>query len=201
MTKAEGTWRLAAGLALLGALAGLQGCTYLRHRGNDAIEMVDLGFTWSKKPYVAVHGCALGLASLGGGMTDGQFVGIGGNQFGVTRHYHKNLGLLVWSYDEIGWGDDIDIEKPETLEQFHIGPVGWLKYPQRRPPYAFACTHYLHLGWAGLIANLRYAEMVDFLAGWTTADLCGDDGKDKGDWPWRKDHPRKKPIPRPKLPF
>ena len=55
----------------------------------------------------------------------------------------------------------------------------------------------------GLVANVRFAEIADFLLGWTTFDLAGDDGKKpgEGDWPWRKDKPRKKPVPRPKLPF
>jgi len=53
----------------------------------------------------------------------------------------------------------------------------------------------------GLVFNIRFAELFDFLMGWTTFDLCGDDGKKQGDWPWRKNKPRKKPVYRPKLPY
>jgi len=45
--------------------------------------------------------------------------------------------------------------------------------------------HYIHLGRFGLVLNIRYTEMLDFLLGWTTFDLAGDDGTKFGDWPWR----------------
>ena len=189
------------GLALVLALPALTGCAYLRHRGNDAAEMVDIGVTWTKTPYFSIHACGMGIVSAGAGKVNGHFAGLGGNQFGVTRHYHKDLGLVLWSYDELGWGDDFDPEKPETLDAFHVGPIGWIGYPDRRPPYALACVHYLHLGYGGLVANIRYMEMVDFLLGWTTFDICGDDGEQRGDWPWRKSNPRTKEVYRPKLPY
>lgn len=118
-------------------LSAVQGCTYLRHRLDDAKEMGDIGVTWSKKPYVSAHACLVGLASIGGGRMDGQFAGLGGGKVKAMRHYHRNLGLLGWSYSELGW-DDFDVEDPDTLDAFHIGPVGWAEYPERRPAYAFA---------------------------------------------------------------
>ena len=39
----------------------------------------------------------------------------------------------------------------------------------------------------GGILNIRYLEIVDFLLGWTTFDLAGDDGHPYGKWPWQKD--------------
>lgn len=127
--------RLCLGLIVL---AGLQGCSYLRHRGDDAMEMFDIGVTWSKKPYGSGNACLLGLGSIGAGRLDGQFAGIGGGRAGVMRHYYRTIGLLVWSYDEMAWGKEFDPEDPETLDRYHIGPLGWLKYPQRRPDYAFS---------------------------------------------------------------
>ncbi len=193
------TW---LGLGMV-VLAGLEGCTYMRHRGADARQMIDLGATVTPKPYFSFHACGMGIVSAGVGRCDGDFYGLGGDRFGKTRHFHRDIGLIAWSYDEIGWGDAVDPEKPETLERFHIGPVGYLNYPERKPPYAFACLHYLHLGYAGLAFNVRWGEMADFLLGWTTFDLCGDDGKKPGeaDWPWRKGRPRKKPVWQPKLPY
>ena len=169
-------------------LLSLQGCTYLRHRGDDAADMIDIGVTWSKEPYLSAHLCLVGLASLGGGRMNGSFAGLGYGEFGSQRHYHRNVGLLAWSRSELGWGDGFDPAKPETLESFEIGPIGWAQKPRRRPPYAFACTKYLHLGYVGLLQNVRFAEIADFLLGWTTFDLCGDDGTEPGtgDWPWQR---------------
>lgn len=191
------------GLIAVLAVGLLTGCgaANLKHRGDDALEMFDIGITATQRPYLSGHGCAFGLVSFGAGRYDGEFYGMGGGKFGSMRHFHRDLGLLVWSYDEIGWGEDMDPEDPESLERLHIGPVGYAKYPQRRPPYAFACFHYLHLGYGGVVLNMRYVEMIDFVGGWFGADLCGDDGKATGDWPWRRDNPREKPIHQPKLPF
>ena len=55
----------------------------------------------------------------------------------------------------------------------------------------------------GLIV-VRYGEIADFLLGWTTYDLCGDDDQrefGKGDWPWWRDEPRDGPVYNPNLPF
>jgi len=127
--------RMSVGLALGAALACSQGCTYLKSRGDDAKQMMDLGVTWTKKPHFSVYACLLGLSSLGAGHVDGQFAGVGGGQFGQMHFYNKNLGVLLWTYEELGW-DNFDVTKPETLERWHTGPIGWIVYPQRRPSYA-----------------------------------------------------------------
>jgi len=116
-------------------LCGSRGCTYLRHRAEDATEMIEVGFTWTRTPYFSAYACGGGVATAGIGRVDGQFVGVGGSQVGVTPHYHKILGLVAWSYEEIGWGE-FDPADPDTLERHHVGPLGWLLFPQRRPAYA-----------------------------------------------------------------
>lgn len=45
----------------------------------------------------------------------------------------------------------------------------------------------IHLGPVGLVANLRYMEIVDFFLGFATIDIAGDDGKKLGTWPWRNE--------------
>jgi len=196
--------RLAVGrsalvLALGVVLGGVQGCTYLRYRGEDAADMVDLGVTWSKEPHYSFYLCGVSVASVGAGHVDGKFAGIGGGKVGVTPHYHKVLGLLLWSYEELGWGT-FDVTKPETLERQHVGPLGWILHFPRRPSYGPGCNHFIHLGYGGLVADLRYMEILDFLAGWTTFDLAGDDGKWPSTWPWQDATAQNQPE-RAKLPF
>ena len=60
--------------------------------------------------------------------------------------------------------------------------------------------HTLHVGYVGLILNVRYLEILDFLTGWFGADLCGDDGRDYGKWPWQEDYSGNIPY-RPDLGF
>ena len=38
----------------------------------------------------------------------------------------------------------------------------------------------------GLVGNLRYLEMLDFMLGFTTIDIAGDDGVKHGAWPWKR---------------
>jgi len=123
----------AVGLVL--ALSALQGCSYVTHRYEDLGEVVDLGVTLTTTPYLSVYGCFASVGSAGAGRVDGTFVGIGGSQIGMTRHYHRKAGLVLWSYEEFGWAE-FDPEKPETLDRQHIGLVGWLTHLPRRPAYA-----------------------------------------------------------------
>jgi len=132
----QGRFPVWAGLAALLVLALCPGCAYFQNRGNDAIQMMDLGITWSEDPYGALYLCGVSVTSFGFSHVEGWFAGMGGDQIGVTRHYEKCVGLVAWSYEEIGWGDDFDVTKPETLDCMqHVAPLGYLCYPERKPSY------------------------------------------------------------------
>ena len=187
--------RACVSVGLVAALACLSGCgSYLRARGRDARQMVDIGVTRSEKPSTAVFVCGVGLIGVGAGHVEGTFSGIGGNQVGTTKCYYRNRGYLLWTYEEIGWGD-FDVAKQETLYSYYGGVLGWIQHGARRPGYAPGCNHFFHLGRRGVVFNLRYAEILDFLLGWTTLDICGDDGDDAfGHWPWQAKGARNLPV-------
>jgi len=42
----------------------------------------------------------------------------------------------------------------------------------------------------GIVANVRFTELLDFMLGFTTFDLCGDDGHKISKWPWQPDSAR-----------
>jgi len=192
--------RVATLLAVAGCLLVHHGCTYFQHRGEDALDMLELGVTVSEKPSFSAYFCVVSLANFGGGYVDGHVLGIGGGRAGWIRHYQKSIGLILWTYEELGWGDEFDIEDAETLDCHHFGVMGWLAYPERRPAYAPACMKSLHLGYGGMVANVRFLEIVDFLLGWYGLDLCGDDGTQYGHWPWQTEDARNVPY-RPELPW
>jgi len=52
----------------------------------------------------------------------------------------------------------------------------------------------------GLVFNIRFTEILDFILGWTTYDLCGDDGGKVSKWPWQPVGARNSPY-RPPMPF
>ena len=177
--------RFAAALLTTLVLACMVGCSnYLQYRVDDALEVADIGITVSAKPGLAVYGDGVSVLPGGFGYVDGHFAGLGGGQLGVTRHYEGSVGLLVWGYEEVGWGD-FDKNMVGTLDNQHVGVLGILATPfSRRPAYAPACVHYVHALFIGAAGNLRYMEAVDFALGFAGIDIAGDDGYKLGLWPF-----------------
>ncbi len=181
------TKRIAGRLSLLLALAGmffaLQGCTYARHRGEDFADMFDLGFTITKTPQIGLYANGVSIICGGYSHLDGWFAGWGGGQFGITRHYNECWGLGFVGHETIGWGD-FDRDDPSTMYTQWQGIGGAFSMPQEtNPAYVPACVHFFpHLGFVGLVWNLRYMEMVDFMAGFANIDIANDDGVRFASW-------------------
>ena len=185
--------RLGLVLALAVILSASQGCAvgqYFQHRGEDALEMVDVGLTITKKPCIGLYWNSLDLLVAGYSNIDGYFVGWGGGQMGVTRHYNKCYGLIV-SHEEVGWGT-FDKTDKSTLHVRNGGLLGLASLAGRSTPdYTPACVHFIpHIAYVGLVWNARWTEILDFALGWTTLDIGGDDGHRFGVWPgqrrWRE---------------
>ena len=110
--------------ALLAAVVIVsQGCTYLQHRGDDFAEMLDIGLTFSKKPQWVFYQSFESIVALGHADYEATFAGWGGGRFGVTPHYLKAWGALVWADEQVGWGD-YDKDDPDTLYTQTVGLVG-----------------------------------------------------------------------------
>lgn len=171
-------------LALLLGLLMVSGCSYAQYRAEDALEMVDVGFTITEEPQIGLYWNSLDIFPFGYSHIDGYFVGLGGGHPLVMRHYNKCQGFGI-AYQEIGWGD-FDKNDPETLHRNYAGILGYLSPPhQSDPAYSPACVHFFpHIGHVGLVWNARYTEILDFFLGWTTFDLAGDDGRSVGKWFW-----------------
>ncbi len=179
---ARGTLLLAATACVLLST----GCTYLQYRAEDALDMADIGITVSYKPGLAVWFAApFSLIAAFGGHVDGYLIGVGGGHPVFTRHYLDAMGLVVFGYEELGWGD-FDKDDPATLYRTYQGVLGIpLSLGMARPAYTPTCNHEIHLLFLGVVANLKYMEIADFLLGFTTLDLAGDDGAGQlGHWPW-----------------
>ena len=167
------------GCALL--FLSLQGCTYLTYRGQDAMEVIDLGVTVSKKPGFALYYDFVPIIPIGVGYVDGYFVGLGGGQAGAMPHYEKSYGAILWGQEEVGFGV-YDTAVPESVRFQRTGVIGLPEGPVPGPDYMISCPHYLHLGWVGLVVTPRYLQIIDFILGFTTLDICHDDGAAKGAW-------------------
>jgi hypothetical protein len=164
-------------------MLGAQGCSYLRDRRDDAAEMFDLGFTFSKKPQFSAYMNCPVIMPLGYGKVDGYFVGMGGGKVGAMEHHQESSGLLVWGREEVSW-DSFDPEQADTLSVQGVGVLGLAEGQESEKAYTPACIHYLHLGWIGIAANVRWLEIPDFFLGLFLLDPMGDDGENGGWWFW-----------------
>ena len=179
---ATGKWRRGlVALASALALVGSAGCTYLAHRGQDALDMIDLGVTASARPGFALYYNFVPVVPIGYGHVDGTFLGIGGGRAGAMPHYERSRGVVLWGEEEVAFGD-FDAADPETYNAFRSGIVGLAQGPAPGPDYTLSCPHYIHLGWIGVVASPRYLQMLDFILGWTTLDIGFDDGRRCGRW-------------------
>jgi len=132
--------RVVLALAVVVASCGVQGCSpfakaaeeggtgavvlsYLKWRGQDLCEMIDAGVTLSKEPCGGLYGHFSSITPFGAYYADTTFVGIGGGQLGVTRHYLAGVGAMVWGYEEIGWQDH-DRNDLRTVQALGVGAIG-----------------------------------------------------------------------------
>lgn len=190
-------------LLLVSAVVTLNGCTYFTNRYNDLKDIGDFGVTFSSKPQLAVYasGPFVQVGALGYGHVDGHFFGMGeGRVAAWAPHYEESYGLAVWGNEWLSYfhtEDEIKAmpkaEGNKAANAMQVGIVGMalglpalqgqpLAPPFDAPPptlkYIGSCPHYIHLGWVGLVGTPRYFQMIDFLVGWTTLDICQDDNRD-----------------------
>lgn len=202
MKRIGGLKHMASVAAVVMVLAVSQGCStprsageYFTQRGQDFLDMVDLGFTFSSKPQIGLYWNSLDLLVIGYSNVDGYFLGWGGGQFGWTRHYNYCYGFIV-GRETVGWGQ-FDKDNPYTLYERYSGLCGLASilgsdYRRSTPDYTPGCVHFFpHLGYVGLVWNARWAQIPDFILGFACLDLGGDDGRKFGNWPWTSPDPRR----------
>ncbi len=161
----------------------LQGCAYWKNRINDCGEMIDIGFSFSRKPQLALFYDFIPVIPIGYGRVDGTFTGLGGGKLcWFDSHFERSYGLILWGQEEVTFEksleelDALPGEEREEIADFQrTGLIGMVQGPFPGPNYLISCPHYLHLGWIGAVGSPRYLEMLDFVLGFTTLDIGGDD--------------------------
>jgi hypothetical protein len=148
--------------------------------------MFDFGLTLSKKPQFSAYMNCPVIAPIGYGKVDGYFVGMGGGKVGAMKHRQESSGVLVWGREEVSW-HSFNPDDADTLSVQGVGLLGLAEERSGDEPYTPACIHYLHLGWVGIAANVRWLEIPDFFCGLFLLDPLGDDGENGGWWFWRSD--------------
>jgi len=184
--------RLTRTLAVTGALLALaltNGCAYMHKRGNDAMDILDIGITVNDQlaPRFALYVDFFNVLPIGYSNVDGKTLGMGNRQAGFLDFVHKNWGVLTVGEEQKGTGvfnpNDPHQARPDqsTLTERPRFDVGISGIDGAEPPpklQYFECDRALHLGWIGFHATIRPLDIVDFVLGWAAADMMHDDDID-----------------------
>jgi hypothetical protein len=165
----------------------LQSCAYMQDRGNDALDVFDIGITVtpSLEPDFSLYFDFFNMTPLGYSNVEGKLLGIGYRQVGWLDYQAYNWGVLTHGSEQQGAG----IYNPNDPRHARAGSAyheDWPAYDAGfvgvfsgdRPPPKFhymECTRQIHLGWIGFVMDFRPVDLVDFLVGWTTIDFLNDD--------------------------
>ena len=172
---------------LLGILVLTNGCSYLRNRGLDALDIVDVGVTFTDKtsPDFAIFADFFSITPVGYSRIDGKVFGIGNRQIGWLDYEDRCWGVLLWGSEKKGSGKfnpkdphqaRVDQQDLKTRPRFNTGILRMSLQDNLPPLLQFLeCDRCVHLGWIGVHATIRPFDLLDFILGWTTLDILGDD--------------------------
>jgi len=193
--KGRGHHRRAFVVCVLVLLTAGSGCAYLRDRGNDLSDVIELGITVTPRlcPTLAVRMNGFGVVSWGYSRSDLAYLGWCDRQFGLLHLEDSFWGLLFWGRERLWIGrygqesseayptEIYYLKKPfQEREPYAVGLVGAFAGSPSPPGRAFGeCPKMLHLGWIGIFANCSPMDLVDFILGWSTLDIGHDDGRSR----------------------
>lgn len=156
---------------------------YFVDRATDFLDLGDFGLSITTTPQIGLYANGVSLGGGGYAMIDGYLAGMGHGNVGWMRFYTADVGIVVWAYEELAFGE-FDRTDLTTVNTQGTCVGGLLTGPWGFPGWVPACIHYVHLGWVGFVGNINYFEMMDLATGFMGIDLCGDDGRRTGLWPW-----------------
>jgi len=163
-------WIAVAVVALMSS-----GCAYISDRGNDALDIFDMGLTVTSEPRFAVYCGFQSLLALGYSDVDGKMIGIGDRGVGVLDFRHNAAGMVLEGYEQLGVGSAYDPAREDSPVKRGIG-LGLIygDYPDSFID-ALNCPKLVHVGFIGVNVNCKLGEIADFVLGWSTLDIANDD--------------------------
>jgi hypothetical protein len=165
------------------------GCApgYMQDRGNDALDIVDLGVIVNKdsKPQLGLYFDFFSITPIGYANVEGTSFGIGNRQVGKMDFINDSWGVIAWGSERKGRGT-FNPRDPHQARPDQAGLEEWPRFnagiprliaEDNSPPVLqyFECDRVIHLGWIGMYMTVRPLDIFDFLLGWTTIDIMGDD--------------------------
>jgi hypothetical protein len=163
------------------------GCAYLKNRGNDALDIMDLGFTVNDRiePQIGLYIDFFNILPLGYSNVEGKIIGFGNRQAGWLDHADNSWGVIFWGREMKALGEFNPKDPHRTRKDqrdltqwpyYNVGLARMISEDDIPPtPQFIECQRVFHFGWIGFIAHLRPVDLADFILGWTTLDIVGDD--------------------------
>jgi len=177
---------LVCGAALVAAYMAT-GCAYMRNRGHDAMDIIDVGIDLPKsaKPQFGLYLNFFNVVPIGYASVDSKQIGMGNRQAGWLDHEQEFWGAVIWGKGKVGNGqfDPLDPHqvRPDQAgiaerQSYNAGIPRMIAEGNPPPPLQFMdCDKGFYLGYIGFHANCRPFDVIDFILGWTTLDIMGDD--------------------------
>jgi hypothetical protein len=174
-------------LILAMAASLLSGCNYMKNRGNDLLDVCDAGIIVNPhlKPQVGLYFDFFTLFPLGYSNVDAKGLGMGNRHTGIFDYTDERWGAWAWGSWIYGNGEfdasdphqtRVDQRNATERPRFNTGFVRPFVEGEHAPlPQYFGCERMCMLGWIGFHFAPHPGDMVDFLLGWTTLDIFGDD--------------------------
>lgn len=161
------------GLVAVLTPALLSGCAYFKDRGNDALDILDIGITFSAEPHVGIYGDFQSIATVGYADIEGKMLGVGNRRVGWLDMDYDCAGGGIEGRERWAYGDYE--ANPEINQEQGVG-VGMLYHGvPRTAPKGLNCAKFAHLFFIGVNVNCKIGEVLDFVLGWTTLDIGLDD--------------------------
>jgi hypothetical protein len=174
-------------MVCISSVISIQGCSYMADRGRDALDIMDIGIsvTPSVVPDFACYFDFFNATPIGYSHVDGKILGIAYRQVGWLDYESHNWGVLSHGVEKQGTGDF----DPDNPHYAHVGETTGDEWPQwdagfvrlftgdNPPPplQHLECSRVVHIGWIGILWDIRPIDAIDFVVGWTTLDMMGDD--------------------------
>jgi len=190
-----------AWVSVLGGVAVVFSCagcgTYLRNRGRDAADIMDVGITLSTRPYLCFYpGDYFNMTPMGYTRMKGTYHGLWAGKWCSKPIDDQACGVVAWGSQRLTvgefnpedprqfWPDEIAALKaankplPTEPRDYNVGFLRILRHRGAPPfPNCVSCRRNIHLGWVGFWASMHLDEIGDFLAGWLGCDPQADDLK------------------------
>ena len=181
-------WVLIISVGLTAVLSQGCGSAYMRNRINDALDIVDIGITVTprQEPDFAIFLDFFNFLPLGYADVNGKILGLGNRQAGWNDYEMQAWGVLAWGEKKLGTGKFNPLDPHQARinqrdltarQKYDAGFIG--SFAGKNPPpelWFMDCgPRIIHLGWIGLMETSRWADLIDFILGWTTLDILRDD--------------------------